>query len=132
MLLADVLNTHGQMIVKVMEHDSLLENQEHEGLSEEERKAAWSEFNQERERAERPPPTQPNPLVMQSTPVNAGYSHMNSTSMVLVTDRERQSMRHQIQRRVSNLTCWRENLSLLVRKKLMSKTFCKLLSCLKF
>lgn len=41
-------------IYKYHEHDSLLENKEEETLSEEERKAAWEDFENEKNK---PPPT---------------------------------------------------------------------------
>lgn len=47
-LLAEMLKKHGKMIWKFHDHDSLLENQVDENLSEEERKAAWEEFENEK------------------------------------------------------------------------------------
>lgn len=43
-----------QWIVSYHEHDSLLENKVSEGLSKEEREAAWAEYQQEKERANQP------------------------------------------------------------------------------
>ncbi|XP_066287037.1 transcriptional regulator ATRX homolog isoform X4 [Branchiostoma lanceolatum] len=48
LILADLLQSHKDCIVDVHEHDSLLENQEDETLTEEERKAAWEEYENEK------------------------------------------------------------------------------------
>ncbi|CAL4061368.1 unnamed protein product, partial [Meganyctiphanes norvegica] len=47
-LLAEMLKRQNKWIVKFHEHDSLLEHQEGEGLSEEERKAAWEDYENEK------------------------------------------------------------------------------------
>uniref|UniRef100_A0A2A4JZS0 DNA helicase n=1 Tax=Heliothis virescens TaxID=7102 RepID=A0A2A4JZS0_HELVI len=52
-LFAEMLKEHEAQIYKYHEHDSLLENKEEETLSEEERKAAWEDFENEKNR---PPP----------------------------------------------------------------------------
>ncbi|KAG5673897.1 hypothetical protein PVAND_003900 [Polypedilum vanderplanki] len=49
-LFAEVLKTYEDMIYKYHEHDTLLENKEEETLDEEERKAAWEEFEAEKNR----------------------------------------------------------------------------------
>ncbi|XP_041981672.1 transcriptional regulator ATRX homolog isoform X3 [Aricia agestis] len=54
-LFAEMLREHEAQIYKYHEHDSLLENKEEETLSEEERKAAWEDFENEKTR----PPPQP-------------------------------------------------------------------------
>merc|ERR1712110_1357661 len=48
LLLAELLKKHGSMIWSFHDHDSLLENQVDENLTEEERKAAWEEFENEK------------------------------------------------------------------------------------
>ncbi len=48
LLLAELLKRHDKMIWKYHDHDSLLENQVDENLTEEERKAAWEEFENEK------------------------------------------------------------------------------------
>ena len=48
-LLADLLKSCDQWISKYHQHDSLLENRLDEGLSEQERKNAWQEYEQEKE-----------------------------------------------------------------------------------
>ncbi len=48
LLLADLLKKHDTLIWKYHDHDSLLENQVDENLTEEERKAAWDEFENEK------------------------------------------------------------------------------------
>merc|ERR1719510_764222 len=48
LLLAELLKKHGSMIWTFHDHDSLLENQVEENLTEEERKAAWEEFENEK------------------------------------------------------------------------------------
>lgn len=58
-LLADMILKHKSLIVSYHEHDSLLENKPEEGLTEEERLAAWAEY----ERDKNPPP-QPQPQIM--------------------------------------------------------------------
>lgn len=72
-----------------MEHDSLLENQIHEGLSEEERKLAWQEFQQERERAEQPPP----PPTSSFTIPSSVYSNM------FLNENEKRSLATQLKAR---------------------------------
>ncbi|CAB3255914.1 unnamed protein product [Arctia plantaginis] len=52
-LFAEMLKEHEAQIYKYHEHDSLLENKEEETLSEEERKAAWEDFENEKNK---PPP----------------------------------------------------------------------------
>ncbi|KAF6198851.1 hypothetical protein GE061_006874 [Apolygus lucorum] len=52
-LMAELLQNHSDIILSHHQHDSLLENQEDQGLSEEERKAAWAEF--ENEKNQKPP-----------------------------------------------------------------------------
>ncbi|XP_019621595.1 PREDICTED: transcriptional regulator ATRX-like [Branchiostoma belcheri] len=48
LILADLLQSQKDFIVDYHEHDSLLENQEDETLTEEERKAAWEEYENEK------------------------------------------------------------------------------------
>ncbi|KAJ0175997.1 hypothetical protein K1T71_008171 [Dendrolimus kikuchii] len=52
-LFAEMLREHEAQIYKYHEHDSLLENKEEETLTEEERKAAWEDFENEKNK---PPP----------------------------------------------------------------------------
>lgn len=47
-MLAELLTNHKDLIVQYHEHDSLLENKVEEELSEEERKTAWEEYEQEK------------------------------------------------------------------------------------
>jgi len=47
-LLAEVVDKHKEMVWNIHNHDSLLENKVDENLTEEERKAAWDEFDQEK------------------------------------------------------------------------------------
>ncbi|XP_063705837.1 transcriptional regulator ATRX homolog [Culicoides brevitarsis] len=49
-LFADILSEYPNLIYRYHEHDSLLENKEEETLDEEERKAAWEEYNSEKDR----------------------------------------------------------------------------------
>lgn len=49
-LFAEMLKKYEEMIYKYHEHDTLLENKEEETLGEEERKQAWEEFEQEKNR----------------------------------------------------------------------------------
>ncbi|XP_077983732.1 uncharacterized protein LOC144438534 [Glandiceps talaboti] len=69
-ILAELLKTQKEYILKFHEHDSLLENIVSEELSEEDRKAAWAEYEAEKAgRSTRPPTVTLNPefahLVMQ-------------------------------------------------------------------
>ena len=48
MILAELLSSQKEWIVQYHEHDSLLENRPDEGLSEEERKNAWEEYEREK------------------------------------------------------------------------------------
>lgn len=47
-MLADILKKHKDVIVAYHEHDSLLENKEEDEMTEEERRAAWDDFEKER------------------------------------------------------------------------------------
>ena len=47
-LLAELILKHKELIWKIHDHDSLLENQTDEHLTEEERKAAWKEYEDEK------------------------------------------------------------------------------------
>lgn len=49
-LFAEMLQKHEKSIYKFHEHDSLLENKTEETLNEDERKAAWEEFEAEKSR----------------------------------------------------------------------------------
>lgn len=49
-LFAELFKKYDEIIYKFHEHDSLLENKEEETLNEEERKAAWDEFEAEKNR----------------------------------------------------------------------------------
>lgn len=49
-LFADILTQLPNLVFRYHEHDSLLENKEEETLDEDERKAAWEEYNNEKER----------------------------------------------------------------------------------
>lgn len=47
-ILAELLQIHKEYIVGYHEHDSLLDHKEEEELTEEERKAAWAEYEAEK------------------------------------------------------------------------------------
>ncbi|XP_055915443.1 transcriptional regulator ATRX homolog isoform X2 [Eupeodes corollae] len=49
-LFAELLSNYEKLVFKYHEHDSLLENEDSENLSEEERKAAWDEYEAEKTR----------------------------------------------------------------------------------
>ncbi len=49
LILAELLSTQKDWIVGFHEHDSLLEKRPEEDLSEEERKAAWDEYEREKQ-----------------------------------------------------------------------------------
>ena len=53
-LFAEMLKKYEDYIYKYHEHDSLLENKEEETLNEDERKAAWEEFEAEKNRPQYP------------------------------------------------------------------------------
>ena len=53
-MLADLISEQKDWIVTFHEHDSLLENLIEEELSEEERKAAWEEYENEKKMGTRP------------------------------------------------------------------------------
>ena len=55
-MLAELLTKIQEWIVQYHEHDSLLENKLEEELTEEERKAAWEEYEQEKQGLLRIPP----------------------------------------------------------------------------
>ena len=46
--MAELILKHKELIWKIHDHDSLLENQVDEHLTEEERKAAWKEYEDEK------------------------------------------------------------------------------------
>ena len=47
-MLAELVDKHKEMVWNIHNHDSLLENKVDENLTEEERKAAWDEYDQEK------------------------------------------------------------------------------------
>jgi len=96
--LADLLNSHGSLIKKVMEHDSLLENK----VEEEERKAAWEEFQQEKDKVLRTPlPPPPNAAAAASDqPSVPGVYSAAALSRVFLSEREKEGMRAALQHRV--------------------------------
>lgn len=49
-LFADIISEYPDLVHRYHEHDSLLENKEGETLDEEERKAAWDDYNSEKDR----------------------------------------------------------------------------------
>lgn len=49
-LFANILSEYPNLLYRYHEHDSLLENKEEETLDEDERKAAWEEYNTEKDR----------------------------------------------------------------------------------
>jgi len=96
--LADLLNSHGSLIKKVMEHDSLLENKVEEELSEAERKAAWEEKDKVL-RTPLPPP--PNAAAAASDqPSVPGVYSAAALSRVFLSEREKEGMRAALQHRV--------------------------------
>ncbi|KAK3930445.1 Transcriptional regulator ATRX-like protein [Frankliniella fusca] len=58
-LFAEILKKHATIIVKYHEHDSLLENKEEEELNEEERAAAWDDYEKEKKGPVNQPPQVP-------------------------------------------------------------------------
>jgi len=48
--MAELLKQYKDVIINYHEHDSLLENIEEEELTEEERKAAWNDYEEEKNR----------------------------------------------------------------------------------
>ncbi|KAF6036345.1 ATRX [Bugula neritina] len=89
-----LLNSHGSLIKKVMEHDSLLENKVEEELSEAERKAAWEEFQQEKDKVLRTPPASPNAAAAASDqPSVPGVYSAAALSRVFLSEREKEGMR---------------------------------------
>ncbi|XP_028169324.1 transcriptional regulator ATRX homolog [Ostrinia furnacalis] len=76
-LFAEMLREHDKQIYKYHEHDSLLENKEEETLSEEERKAAWEDFENEKNR---PPPA----------PFPSGWPMANGMMSGLIAQQQQQ------------------------------------------
>lgn len=58
-LMAELLQKYSDWIETYHEHDSLLQNVEEEELNEEERKAAWEDYENEKQRALYVPPPMP-------------------------------------------------------------------------
>ncbi|CAH1777536.1 unnamed protein product [Owenia fusiformis] len=79
MLLADLLKSQEDWIVKYHEHDSLLENKIDEGLTEEERKAAWDEFENEKKRGVMTH-SRPNGMAQPGLGLNPAYNHLVNNS----------------------------------------------------
>ncbi|XP_072930317.1 uncharacterized protein [Epargyreus clarus] len=80
-LFAEMLKEHEAQIYKYHEHDSLLENKEEETLSEEERRAAWEDFENEKTR----PPPQPfvSPYAMHNGMVPGLLAHQQQQQQQL-------------------------------------------------
>jgi transcriptional regulator ATRX len=70
-LFAEMLKKYEDMIYKYHEHDTLLENKEEETLDEEERKAAWEEFEAEKTRPQYAPYNQQMQPAQRTGPVTS-------------------------------------------------------------
>ncbi|XP_050422621.1 transcriptional regulator ATRX homolog isoform X4 [Adelges cooleyi] len=55
-LMAELILKHKDIVMNILEHDSLLQNNEDEGLDENDRLAAWDEYERERKGLNVPPP----------------------------------------------------------------------------
>lgn len=75
MLLADMLIKHKSLIVGYHEHDSLLQKETEDELTEEERKQAWKEYEDERDGK-----TQYNPYANMMPQAGAGGAYQNMAS----------------------------------------------------
>lgn len=86
--MAELLQAHPDVLLTYHQHDSLLENQEEEELNEEERRAAWLEFENEKNHV--PPPMtsynmMPNMNMNYLNQYRTGGNNTSSISVVLST-----------------------------------------------
>lgn len=105
-LFAEMLKEHEAQIYKYHEHDSLLENKEEETLSEEERKAAWEDFENEKTRP--PPAPFPAPWPMHNGMVPGLFAQQQQMAFVALASALRNEMPNMNDNQI------RERLSLLL------------------
>lgn len=84
--MAELILKHKDLVIDILEHDTLLQNNESEELDEDDRNAAWDDYQKEKEAGfRRPQPTlliqpglniQLNNILQQNIPHNFGLSKL--------------------------------------------------------
>ncbi|XP_037117129.1 transcriptional regulator ATRX [Syngnathus acus] len=91
LFLAELLQTHKDQIVCYHEHDSLLDHKEEEALSEEDRKAAWAEYEAEKKGLTMRNNYQVQPQMGSSTM----FSHYNMAALATMTNQQLEDLINQ-------------------------------------
>ncbi|XP_061643227.1 transcriptional regulator ATRX isoform X1 [Phyllopteryx taeniolatus] len=91
LFLAELLQTHKDQIVCYHEHDSLLDHKEEEALSEEDRKAAWAEYEAEKKGMTMRTNYQTHPQMGSSTL----FSHYNLAALATMTNQQLEELINQ-------------------------------------
>ncbi|XP_019725253.1 transcriptional regulator ATRX isoform X5 [Hippocampus comes] len=91
LFLAELLQTHKDQIVCYHEHDSLLDHKEEEALSEEDRKAAWAEYEAEKKGLTMRTNYQAHPQMGASTI----FSHYNMAALATMTNQQLEELINQ-------------------------------------
>uniref|UniRef100_A0A3Q2YN28 DNA helicase n=1 Tax=Hippocampus comes TaxID=109280 RepID=A0A3Q2YN28_HIPCM len=84
LFLAELLQTHKDQIVCYHEHDSLLDHKEEEALSEEDRKAAWAEYEAEKKVSAHP-----------QMGASTIFSHYNMAALATMTNQQLEELINQ-------------------------------------
>ncbi|XP_077387907.1 transcriptional regulator ATRX [Festucalex cinctus] len=106
LFLAELLQTHKDQIVCYHEHDSLLDHKEEEALSEEDRKAAWAEYEAEKKGLTMRTNYQANPHMAASTI----FSHYNMAALATMTNQQLEELINQGRMKVIEATNALKNL----------------------
>nr|XP_061792923.1 transcriptional regulator ATRX [Nerophis lumbriciformis] len=102
LFLAELLQTHKDQIVCYHEHDSLLDHKEEEALSEEDRKAAWAEYEAEKKGMTVRTNYQPSPYTQMGA--SSLFSHYNLAALATMTNQQLEELINQGRQKVIEAT----------------------------
>lgn len=79
--MAELILKHKDLVIDILEHDTLLQNNEAEELDEDDRNAAWDDYLKEKEGLRRTQTAQPGPYIQlpdiqQNRPLNYELSKL--------------------------------------------------------
>ncbi|XP_061901833.1 transcriptional regulator ATRX isoform X1 [Entelurus aequoreus] len=104
-ILAELLQSHKDQIAFYHEHDSLLDHKEEEALSEEDRKAAWAEYEAEKKGLTMRTNYQTHPQMGTSV-----FSHYNMAALATMTNQQLEELINQGRQKVIEATNALKNL----------------------